>query len=685
MPWKTSCWSPSRTPKKGCKSLAKAKKKRLAKESDKLWRQAKYWEWLRLAEREGLDKAQPAQWREAWLHLSRWALRLPGNLEEFWQRLAERKNIPDTPDIVLIRRLKDLWEDKDVRPDIAALTGLSPAAQLLRNKLLSWSWDAAQDKKIGKLIKILLNQPEKVTGRVFAELGTLLHPSPLAASLQALSKGIAQVRRFNSKSARGNPNWVGLSDRELKILDNRLERIAGSLDPVLREVLLYPFLYQAVRFFERLVAREDFTQLARLTAVVPFLFSQAAGPQAEYLKNRCRQLAGEIASEPEARDYLKQALTQDLETKVAALGKVRLALKSLDPSERLLQEFYLLYQRVLDGIDARQKELSPREKRDLMRLMDPLILGDLVWLPDEPHELGSFVNKTIDSGCGGALICTLALVQRASARDLREKALAILQELPYPGDQQIIRVLKSLGETIFPHARLIKPLLELYPTEAGLRKLLFDWLLDEVKMFLLTNTMTVDFEKSNKIKAGLKSLIQEALIISKNNLNYLKNYEEVVVLQDLLECFPEGYLTTNGYHSLFLKLHSREQNFDYFFSQLDKYLPQVSEALDLDNIFFNVAAGDRLDTQEELLFHFVIDYCDDLQIASLDTIELIIDRFCQPRFMAPNGLNFFLSLSNRLEERLQAGESAAKDLRDRIMSLLLEYRQTTRRTRRTRK
>jgi hypothetical protein len=72
---------------------------------------------------------------------------------------------------------------------------------------------------------------------------------------------------------------------------------------------------------------------------MPFLFSQAAGPQAEYLKNRCRSLAGVIATEKEAADYLKQALPQDLETKVAALGKVRQALRSLNPSERLLRNF----------------------------------------------------------------------------------------------------------------------------------------------------------------------------------------------------------------------------------------------------------------------------------------------------------------------------------------------------------
>jgi hypothetical protein len=657
--------------------LAKAKKKRVSKEIDKLWRNAKYWEWLRLVEQEGLVKAQPAQWQEAWRNLCRWALRLPGHLEEFWQRLAALKHIPDNPDMVLIRQLKDFLEDEEARPAIAALTGLSPAAQLLREKLLSWSWDPAQDKKIGRCIKILINQPEKVTGRTFTELGTLLAPTPLSETIQSLSKAITQIRKFNSKTARGNRNRVGLSDRELKILDNRLDRLAGSVDPVLREVLLYPFIYQAVQHFERLVAREDFAELSHLAAVLPFLFSRAAGSQAENLKNRCRHLAGEFATEQEAVDYLKQALPQDLETKVAALGQVRLALKSLDPSERLLREFHNFYKRVLDGIGKRQKELSPRETLDLMRVMDPILFKDLEWLPDDPYEVPLFLNKAIDSGCGGSLICTLALLNQNSDRGLKQKALANLQKLPYPGDDQITRVLENLDETIFPHVRLIKPLLELYPSEAKLKELLFDFLRHEVTMFLLTNTMAVDFEKSVNIKKVLIISLQKMLITYNNDIIYFKDFKEVVVFKDLLECFPEGYLTANGYRSLFLKIYGRRQSFDYLFSQLDNYLLKVPGTMHgPDEIFFNLAAGDWMDKQEKLLFHFVIDNLDDLQTAPLDTIQLVVDRFCQPEFMDPKGLNFFLSLSNRLEGRIKAGESAAEALQNRIMSLLLKYRQT---------
>jgi molecular chaperone DnaK (HSP70) len=192
-------------------------------------------------DKEGLVQAQSAQWQEAWRNLCRWALRLPGHLEEFWQHLGELKHIPDFPDFVLIRQLKDYLEAEEVRPAIAALTGLSPAAQLFREKLLSWSGKAAQDKKIARLLKTLVVQPEKVTGQTFAELGTLLAPNPLSETIRSLSIAINQVRRFNSKIAKGRRNWVGLEDSDLKILDNQLNRLAGSLDPVLREVLLYPF------------------------------------------------------------------------------------------------------------------------------------------------------------------------------------------------------------------------------------------------------------------------------------------------------------------------------------------------------------------------------------------------------------------------------------------------------------
>ena len=259
-------------------------------------------------------------------------------------------------------------------------------------------------------------------------------------------------------------------------------------------------------------------------------------------------------------------------------------------------------------------------------------------------------------------------------------------KLPYPGDGQIIRVLENLDETIFPDVRLIKPLLEIYPTEVNLRKLLFDQLLEEVKTFLLTNTMAIDFEKSANNNKVLMKNLQNILITYNNNINDLNDFEEVVVLKDMLECFPEGYLTTDGYRSLLLKIYGRQQSFDYLFSQLDKYFLKGPGTMHgPDEIFFNFAAGDWLGKQEELLFHFVIDNLDDLQTAPLDTIKLVVDRFCQPEFMESKGLEFFLSLSNRLEGRIEAGELAAEALKNRIMSLLLKYRQTGTRRRRHRR
>ena len=295
-------------------------------------------------------------------------------------------------------------------------------------------------------------------------------------------------------------------------------------------------------------------------------------------------------------------------------------------------------------------------------------------------KLRLFLNKAIDSGCGGALICTLALLtaELTSDRVLKQKALANLQKLPYPGDDQIIRVLENLDEPIFPHVRLIKPLLDLYPAEINLRKVIFDRLLDEVKMFLLTNARVIEFEQSININAQAIKYLQKTLKLFINELNDLKDYEEVVVMKDLAECFPEGYLTANGYHSLFLRIYGRGQSFDYIFSQIENYFFKVSEGIHgPDEIFLNFTVGDWLDKQEELLFHFVIDNLDDLQTAPLDTIDQVVDRFCQPEFMESNGLNFFLSLSNRLEGRIKAGEPAAEALQNRIMSLLLKYRQTS--------
>ena len=163
-------------------------------------------------QQEGLVQAHSAQWQEAWRHLCRWALRLPGHLEEFWQRLGELNHIPDFPDIVLLRQVKDFLVDQDIRPAMASLTGLSPAAQLFREKLLSWSWESAPEKKIGRYLKILINQPEKVTGRTFTQLGTLLAPNPLADTIRSLGPAMNQVRKLNSKTVKENWDRTGGSE-----------------------------------------------------------------------------------------------------------------------------------------------------------------------------------------------------------------------------------------------------------------------------------------------------------------------------------------------------------------------------------------------------------------------------------------------------------------------------------------
>ena len=64
----------------------------------------------------------------------------------------------------------------------------------------------------------------------------------------------------------------------------------------------------------------------------------------------------------------------------------------------------------------------------------------------------------------------------------------------------------------------------------------------------------------------------------------------------------------------------------------------------------------------------------------------MVDKFCYLERLDPKIANFFLHLANLLQRRLQAGETAAEALYDRIMSTLIAMRQTGRpRKRRSRK
>ena len=669
--------------------MAKVKKKRLAKDLEKFWRSGKYWDWVQLVTQSDQLQHYPAQWQEAWRYLCRQALRLPRQLQEFWQRLEAQPQAPELPDLVFIRSLKDFFAGRDVRSQMAALTGLSPPAQMLREKLLNQPPAAVSERKLSRLLNLLIQQSDKVTGKTYNDLAALVQPNPLATALISLGETINQIRKLNRKGGI-SPHLIGFGANQLKHADTLLAQVAQTWEPAVRTALLHPFCYQLWQCCQRLWETEDFDTLLYLLTFLPFLSSQTFGPDAAKLRDYSRQQAEGFVSEAEYLTALEQSWTQGLDSQALALGKIRKLLKSntFEPSSRFLAKLRTAYLRLIKEIGRLQAELKPREKIDLMRVMDPILFEDRDWLDDDDTFWEDFLPLVFAAGVAGVKLSILTLL----ARDLdihpslRKQAKEILRQLPYPGDQQIQELLLDPDLLPFPDLHRIKPLFQLYPNEASLRQLFISQVSRNLGLLLVSSAISLKFETGKKVRQTKERNCQGGMQTLTRSLAELQEYAEVKPLQELALCFPEGYLTHAGYQRLLERLYERTRSLDQLLSQLDEYVPfsRLPDLLESPFVYF--FASQFLEDYETLLLQFMINHLADFETASLETIHQLIDKFCYFERPDQKIANFFLHLANLLQRRLQAGETAAEALYDRIMSTLIAMRQTGRpRKRRSRK
>jgi hypothetical protein len=669
--------------------MAKVKKKRTVKDLDKLWRAGKYWDWIQLVVQNDQLQHYSAQWQEAWRNLCRQALRLPGQLQEFWPRLEAQPQAPELPDLVFLRCLKDFFAGRDVRSLMAALTGLSPPAQMLRGKLLNQPPAAVPERKLSRLLNLLMQQPDKVTGKTYNDLAALVQPNPLATALLSLGNTINQLRKLNRKGGL-NPYLPGLRSNQLKKADALLAQVASTWDPAVHPALLHPFCYQLWQCFQRLWETEDFDTLLYLMTFLPFLSSQTFGLDAAKLQDYSRQQAEGSFSEAEHLTALEQSYAQGLDSQALALGQIRKMLKldTFEPPHRFLAQLRTAYLRLLKEIGRLQTELKPREKIDLMRVMDPILFEDRHWLEDEDTFWEDFLSLAFASGVAGVKLSIQALLTPDFDihPSLRKQAKEILRQLPYPGDQHIQELLLDPDILPFPDLHRVKPLFQLYPNQGSLRQLFVDQVSRNLGLLLVSSAISLNFETGKKARQVKERNCQGGMQTLTRSLAELQEYAEVKPLQEFALCFPEGYLTPAGYQNLLQRLYERTHSLDQLLSQLDECVPfsRLPDLLESPFVYFY--ASQFLEDYETLLLQFITHHLADLETSSLETIHQLIDKFCYFERPDPKIANFFLHLANLLQRRFQAGETAAEALIDHIMSTVIAMRQTGRpRKRRSRK
>ncbi len=593
------------------------------------------------------------------------------------------------PHLVFIRCLKDFLAGQDVRPQLAAITGLSPPAQMLREKILSWSPASLPDRKISRLLAALIQQPDKVTAKTFNDLAALVQPNPLAAELFSLGQAINQLRKINRK--RGGIHLPLTFGRSLlERADNLLTLSARTWSPEIRSALFHPFSWQLWQCCQRLWELEDFDSLLYLLSSLPVLSSWTFGPDATSLLECCLKHVDGCASEREYLAVLDKSRPQGLESQAQALGQIRKVLHTgtFEPSPRFLDKFSASYINLLNEIGRLQADLKPREKIDLQRVMDPIFFADLDWLEDEGYSLEELLHLAFASGIAGVKLSLLSLLTRdfEVSPALKEKAKAVLTQFPYPGDQQLTEILMDPDLLPFPDVYRVQPLFQLYPDQPSLRQLFFKQVNHKLGLLLVASAFSLHLEKGQKVKQEKMRNCQGGMRTLNSSLAQLAEYPESEPLRESAACFPAGYLTPDGYQLLLQRLYARTGRLDQLLSQLDESIPFASLPDLFDSPFAFLFSSDWLEEYDNLLLQFLIGHLNDLDTASLENIRYLVDKFGQAHCLDPKLTNFFLHLATILQRRLQAGETEAEELYDRIMAAIISVRNTgPSRPRRTRR
>ena len=474
-----------------------SKKKRIRRDLDKYYRAGRHWDLLRLLEDQRLVSEHAREHKEAWTAVVKQALKEERAFTRFCREVGALKVLPDAPDFRFLMRLKGFIEGRNTAAEVLELKGLTPDTDKLRSEFTAFASSSMPREKLTSLLEKFVREPGKITRRYFEQVAELVPMTSLGVNVSHLGESISLARRFNQKAAVAR-GWDGVDLRRLELLDGRLLRVSQSLPAALREILLNPFVHNIAVMCRRLAPDASSNRAAQLVRSIPFLLPRLAGEKFQELERKLLVHRGEWVEASGTRSQALQRKVEGLsiEDKVILLNGLRLRIQdrpSREPDFDLLDFFdedddeddddfleeekaddvnlarvlLLLHRSILQDISRRLSELSPRERKELVRVMEPILLRDLDFILDtmeSADELLSFLDAAIGAGCAGTRMGLLAVLAGAHYRhgDLRKRAEKLLDQSAAPTLQDMEWLAKEWSELYYPSARSLKPLLVRY-------------------------------------------------------------------------------------------------------------------------------------------------------------------------------------------------------------------------------
>jgi len=314
----------------------------------------------------------------------------------------------------------------------------------------------------------------------------------LRASINQLGESINVVRRLNQKPAVAR-GCNAINPSSLNRLDSRLERISRAMPPGILDVLLYPYVHNLAVMCRRLAPDMGIHQASRLVNSIPFLLPRLAGEK--FGKVEQKLLTGRNEPDEDDLDSLRRKVAGlSIEEKLTLLRDMRLGIGDsqaggtrlddlnfdedddsdidfLDEDEgrdsALARKLFLMHHAVLKDISSRTPGMPPREKKELVCIMEPILFHDLDFMLDTaetPEVTVELLNAAMSAGCAGVRSGLLALLASTSLRrgDVRKQAEKHLDQSPAPTREDMEWLAGEWSEIYYPYVQSLRPILARY-------------------------------------------------------------------------------------------------------------------------------------------------------------------------------------------------------------------------------
>lgn len=681
-----------------------SKKKRVRRDLERFHRSGRHWELLRLLDSDNAASVHAREHKEAWQAVVRQAVRERSGFERFCCEVGALRMHPGDSDFRLLMLLKGFVEKQNPAHAILQLKGLNPSAEQLRSRFAAFASNpVSHNGKLKSLLEKFIREPDKVTRRYYEQVAGLLAVNSLSGKVSDLGCHIPSFRRLTQKAAM-SWGWNDVPLAAMKAVDRKLLFLAADLPPALQDILLHPFLHHLAALCRRLAPDTTLQHATRCVKAFSFLFPRLAGDRWTTIKSRLlNNLEGWAMGTDHDPATIEERLSLlPLEAKVALLARLRGRYeRCASRSERLpmvecldeadddwvcegqkgfthrAKAILAVHRSLLAEFSMRTRTLPPREKRELVRIMEPILCTDLPCVIEAmagPEELVEFLRSILDSGCAGTRLGMLGLLAGAFYRDreLQKRAEKVLDQLAEPTMDEVRWLADEWIELYYPSARSLRPLLKRYADHRRLLLLFVNRLCCEVESEL------ADFAAGAGLTDFMADLFSEDLKqplknpgILRRELEELQDYSVLDLARLFLACYPDDRLTRQGHLRWFSILHTSQP--EGFWRYLGDDLRRFQRTHGMGSHLPATLDPHRAIQGEKVaaVFLFLKERLKELPTVPIDDLGPLLDNLLQYPEHLTREHRLLIQIYNLLLARLESGDETVRPLVDKIKNILL--------------